>query len=619
MDHKKKKKVKPVKEKKVKQTEGLENKSFETKGLIGKIIIGIGIIISIMYIGYAVIFCGNDANQLSIIINSLVISVAITFISMAVVASDVERRKTFAAVSTGVLVFFVLLQIGVHLNFVKIPTQPALVDFTNMSVIEALDYAKSNNISVEQVYEYSEDIDEFHIIRQSVSASTLIKNIESLKLYVSNGPNPEQEVILSNMVGWNVDDVVEVIEKNYLTNVNMDFVINDEIDKDTIISQNLSGAMKRNTRLEFVASLGSESELEPVAMIVLTDYTTFKSTLWLKRHGIKYEIVYEFSDSIKRGNVIKTDKEAGVMIDPKKDTVVLTISKGEKIVVPDLTKMTSDEIINWVITNKLKIDFKEVFNSSVDAGKVISVNYKENNEIEEGTLIEVVLSKGTLTLKEFSSLAEFRIWATNNSVLYKEEYEFNDSVAKGNIIKFSLPTGSVINSETEIIVYISDGKAVTVPNFYGMNKSSITSKCNSIGLKCTFYTGSYSDSVAEGLALSQNKKANSQVSSGTNVSIGLSKGKAPSGGGTTPTPDPGPSCTGDTLYTLVIQDSWIGTTADATISNLRSKLAAKYPKITFTFEKRDGFDPSGFIHASSPTTDGTTIKDCNTYKIIVNN
>ena len=80
----------------------------------------------------------------------------------------------------------------------------------------------------------------------------------------------------------------------------------------------------------------------------------------LHNKGTKYEIDYDFSDTVKRGYVIKQSIKAGSMVsvdgtNELQKTLVITISKGPKIEVPDLMKMSLEDITNWVIKNKLKI------------------------------------------------------------------------------------------------------------------------------------------------------------------------------------------------------------------------------------------------------------------------
>ena len=70
------------------------------------------------------------------------------------------------------------------------------------------------------------------------------------------------------------------------------------------------------------------------------------------------------------------------------------ISRGPKIVVPNLMDKTSSEITEWIMENKLKITFQDAYDANVEVGKPISISVSEGDEIEQGTMITVVISKG---------------------------------------------------------------------------------------------------------------------------------------------------------------------------------------------------------------------------------
>ena len=64
-----------------------------------------------------------------------------------------------------------------------------------------------------------------------------------------------------------------------------------------------------------------------------------------------------------------------------------------------------------------------------------------------------------------------------------------------------------------ITVYVSNGKAITIPNFINKSKTEANKLCNNLGLKCNFVYGSYS-SLAKDTVTNQNKKASISVVSG---------------------------------------------------------------------------------------------------------
>ena len=129
------------------------------------------------------------------------------------------------------------------------------------------------------------------------------------------------------------------------------------------------------------------------------------------------------------------------------------------------------EITEWVVLNKLKLEFTNQYDDSVKENDVISTNYSKGDKIEQGTTIKVVISKGQLVMEDFKSFDEFREWADKYNIIYEEKHEFNEDVPQGQVISYSYKKGDTIKNGDSVIVTISDGKECKVPNVVGMTKS----------------------------------------------------------------------------------------------------------------------------------------------------
>lgn len=597
-----------------------EKKKEKPKNFFKSIVITALLLSSIGYFIYTLLFCDTLVNQLYLILNSgIIMLLAITDV-LGITRNTIKSKKWFIA-NALIIVILILFNLLVNLNILKLPTNNVVKDFTGVHINEAIKWAEANNIKYYQTYEYSDNIKEYAIISQNVSPNTVVKTVKDIEFVVSKGPNYDKEVIISNMVGWNIDDVIKVIDDNFLNNVTINYEFSDDIKRDIVMEQNVSGQLKRTVNLILTVSLGKESELLPVEAIDLVNKSEFKATLWLKRNGVKYEIKYDFSNKIKKGYVINQSIKKGTTINQKTDKMVITISKGSKIKVPNLKNMKVDEIISWVSSNNLKISFEERFDATVKAGSVIEANYKEGDEIEEGTTIKIVTSKGVLKMKNFSSLSEFRTWASRYGVNIREEYEFNNYVKQGEIIKFSHEKNAIINYNDTVTVYISDGKAITIPDFYGQTKANIQNTCNNLGLNCTFYYAR--SSRTKDTAISQNKNAGSKVIKGTYVNIGLSGGNAynSSSGGSSSGGSSGnngggstkPSCDTSKKYTIYLA-------AGETVDQTKSMIKQMNPNFTFNFVTGNpGYGTTGSLYQETTATyHGKEFNNCSpiTIKII---
>ena len=611
-----KKKEKTDKKEIIKQINEKENENKEkisktNNFVFGKILSVITFLLSIAYLLYSIIFCKNQINNLFLIINSAIIVVTAFFFMLSTIIKNKSIKNIFNIFTSLFISTFLIFNFLTVSNIIEIPTQELLIDFKGKSITEVLKWAKEHNIEIKQIYEYSDNVEEYYVITQDIYPNTLLKNVKEITLTVSYGPNYDKIIALPNMVGWDIDSALKTINDNFLNNVKIEYEINEEEKKDIIYEQNISGQMRRSDELILKVSLGKKEELEQVELINFENKSLFDATLWLKRYAINYEIVYIFSDEIKRDYVVSQEPTKKTKVDPNNDTVKLIVSKGKKIIVPDLTKMTVDEATEWIMTNNLKVKFEETYDSIVEQGKIIKADYKENDEVESGTLITITTSKGQLKMPKFNNLTELRNWANSMGIAYREEYEFNNDIANGNIIKTIPSENAIINYTDTIIVHVSYGAPVTVPSFIGKNKNEIQITCNNVGLNCTFYYNGYSDTPAN-VAQNQNKNAGSQVVRGTYVSIGLSSGPKPV---EQPKPVDPPKPTCDKSITTTV---WITPGNDG--SQTKANLEKQYKNIKWNFnivDKCQNGDTTAGAVCNASNIDGQSLNYCDTYTVTI--
>ncbi len=546
---------------------------------------------------YVVLYKRNVSN-----FKLLVLDIGLLFLIPIInILNQITKKKWLGIVSSVIVVIFAICTFFVirgpstiHSN-----TDEKVPNFVGQNIGEAISWGAEKNIEIEHNYEYSDTVSEDVIFAQDVLANTDLDGVNKIVLTVSGGYNYDKLIVLPSYVGQDIELFLEEKENLHLNNVIIDYQTNEFTARNIIISQSKNGEIRRNEEVKVVVSLGKKSELTEVGMPDLIGKTLFDATLLLEQNAINYEINYDNSDQPKN-TVIAQSIEAETIVKPLSTKAVITVSKGSKIIVPNLVSMSVPEIVKWITDNNLKISLSDTYNSEIEVGKVVSANYKENDEVSEGTTIKIVTSKGALKMPSFKSLSEFRTWANNYNVKYEEEYEFNNSVPKGSIIKFSYDTNDLITDDSTIIVTISSGKSITIPNFVGKTKSEISSTCSNLGLTCTFSYGTYS-STPKDTATAQNKKAGSSVVSGTSVIITLSRGAAKT-------------------YTVEIYESQLSIgNANGTINTLKTYFANNYPGVTFNFstKKSNTYSNSGYIHENSQVNDGTKVTQGKTYNVII--
>lgn len=589
------------------------------------------LISSLVYFGISLWKGQNISSFFSSLISSLLL-VVFSILFVAICITNPTRKKGTIFLGSFFLLLFNLFGVLTTLNVVNIPALGQVEDFTGKSLTDVVKWAEKNNITLNQDYEYSDMVQSYNIISQDVEAGVKVKNINELTVSVSEGPNPDKEIIVPDMGGWNSKRVINYVLDNYLNNVDVSFEKSDKAE-DTVIEQNKSGSMKRSDELKLTFSLGEELDNSDVKMIDLTNKSEFEAVFYLKQHRIKYEIEKEFSNKIERGNVAKQSVKAGdtVKVDSDENKVTITISRGKSIEVPDLKKMSMVEITEWVVENKLKLEFTNQYDDAVKENNVISANYDKGEKIEQGSTVKVVISKGSLVMEDFKSFEDFKEWANKYNISYQEQHEFSEDIPQGEVISYSYKKGDTIKNGDSIIVTISDGKECKVPNIIGMSKSKAIQALEDAGLNYNFVT--QNSSKAKNTVIKQSISAGSKVSSGTTITVTLSSGKdnehreesnSSSGndsgnnnsGGGTSTPDSKPeppSCDKTITTTVWIYPDLISNDPVTTCNNIKNK----YSNVHFSCSYVSNGPGIGLV-VNSNDIDGHDLNHCDTYILKIN-
>lgn len=575
------------------------------------------LLVIVSLIQFIIILISKDSS-ISDLINNLIITIFTVLFSIVGITYK-RNNKKLLLVSGLILLSYFILNINNTFSFVKSPIS-VVPDFSNRSLTEVMKWASKNNILVNQDYEYSDMIQEYRVISQSVDSGKSVSGIKEIDISISDGPNPYKEIIVPSMIGWDDERVINFVKDNYLENVNVEFVKSSK-PVDTVIEQSSSGNLKRNDELKITFSYGEELGYEGYNLMDFTNKSKFEIEFFMKQHQLKYEFEYVFSSKIKRGFGVKQNIEPGVKVNVNDTVVKVSISKGPKIIVPDLSKMSVNEITEWAIKNKLKLDFKDSYDDTVKEGEIIKTDKNEKDVLEQGTVVTVTLSRGNLKMPKFTSMNDFREWADKYGITYEEKHEFNDKVAIGEIIGFSYDEGDTIKNGDSISVTISDGKQVEVPNVVKSSKKDAISKLENAGLTYNI-SYKYSDSVQKDKVISQSISAGSKVGTGTTVSIIISNGKKPAsssnnnngGGSSTPKPNPSPVtppapvCENITVY---IQPSFISNIPETTCNSVK----AAYPKLKFSCSYVSNPGLANGMIANAGSIDEKTFSTCNTVNL----
>ena len=573
------------------------------------------LLVIVSLIQFIIILISKDSS-ISDLINNLIITIFTVLFSIVGITYK-RNNKKLLLVSGLILLSYFILNINNTFSFVKSPIS-VVPDFSNRSLTEVMKWASKNNILVNQDYEYSDMIPEYKVISQSIDSGKSLSGITEINVSISEGPNPYKEIVVPSMISWDHERVLNYIRENYLENVIVEFVQSSK-KADTVIEQSTSGNLKRNDELKLTFSYGEVLEYEDYGVIDFTNMSQFEIEFFMKQHQLKYEIEYVFSNKIKKGYGVAQSVDAGTKVKVNNEVVKISISKGPKIKVPDLTKMAVNEITDWAIKNKLKLNFKDSYDDTVPEGEIIKTDKNNGDILEQGNVITVTLSRGNLKMPKFNTMIEFKEWADKYGIMYEEKHEFSDKVPIGEIIGFSYDVGDTIKNGDSISITISDGKQVEVPNVVGQSKNSAISKLEGAGLKYNVST-KYHNSVAKNTVISQSISAGSKVGTGTTVSIIVSLGKQPAPAvkpspspSTAPVTPPAPVCENVTVW---IDNSFFSSTPSTTCNNVKSA----YPKLKFSCSYVSDPGLANGLIKNNGSIDGNTFSTCTTINLqIVSN
>ena len=503
-----------IKEEPIKEFE--DNKKTDKKvktnrNVFTNTILFITILCSLGYLFVNIFISNTPVNDM---INILLL-VLFSIIYLGVCISYKGKKKFTILISSILLMVYFLININTSLH--AAPT--SIYDLRGKSITEAMKWASKNNITLEQDYEYSDMVPEYTIISQKESTN---KSSNIIKVSVSEGPNPSKEVIVPSMVTWDSERVINFVKKNYLNNVVVEFIESDKV-KDTVIEQSVSGNLKRDDELKLIFSYGDEGNSNEVKLIDFTNKSKFEIEFFIKQHHLNYEFNTDFSNKIKKGYGLKQSVSAGKNVSVDDKAIIVTLSKGPKIKVPDLKNMSSTKITEWAVKNKLKLEFIDKYDDSIKEGNVISIDKEKGEILEQGTVIKVTLSKGKLKMPKFNNIDDFTEWADKYDIKYEIKREFNKSVKSGEIISFSIKPGKTIKNDDIITVKVSDGDSCEVPNLKGLTKSEAISRLKKANLEYNFVYKS-SDTKKDKV-LSQSISSGSDISCGTTITVTLSSGK----------------------------------------------------------------------------------------------
>ena len=260
-------------------------------------------------------------------------------------------------------------------------------------------------------------------------------------------------------------------------------------------------------------------------------------------------LVGSFFGPFKFGSSKKADTQA------ETQTQVQTESDSEseeddadKVTMIDVRGMTYDDAKDAL--NKVGLGiFKNGTQSSDDyaEGEIVSQDVEKGEKVDKNTTVKVVISsgKGSVPVPDVSGKSSDDATSKLEAEGFKvsTDYKYSDTVAQGKVVETAPSAGTSAQKGETVTIYLSRGPEGTeMPNLIGQTEEQAKSTLNSMGCSVNVNT-EYNTTQEAGKVVGQSIDPGVRVTSGTTVTIAISKGEPSYGYKATIT---APSASGDT-------------------------------------------------------------------------
>lgn len=258
--------------------------------------------------------------------------------------------------------------------------------------------------------------------------------------------------------------------------------------------------------------------------------------------------LFKFGSSSKKADTqTETQTQIQMQNQAKKDTETEE-DDADKVTMIDVRGMTYEDAKEAL--NKVGLGiFKNGTQSSDDyaEGEIVSQDVEKGDKVDKNTTVKVMISsgKGSVPVPDVNGKSSDEAASKLESAGFKvtTDYKYSDTVAQGKVVETAPSAGTSAQKGETVTIYLSRGPEGTeMPNLIGQTEEQAKSTLNSMGCSVNVNT-EYNTTQDAGKVVGQSIDPGVRVSSGTTVTIAISKGEPAYGYKATIT---APSASGDT-------------------------------------------------------------------------
>lgn len=184
----------------------------------------------------------------------------------------------------------------------------------------------------------------------------------------------------------------------------------------------------------------------------------------LANAGLGAEIITVYSDTVEAGKVISASMEAGTETE-KDSSITVTVSMGKEYIlmeVPDLSNVKQEDALKMLEEAGLQVGaVSEEFHDTVAKGCIISQSQLVGLKVEEGTTVDMVVSKGkSAVVPDCAGMTQEEAYAVLNNMYQEKGWTSQIEVVK--VQRESDSDDVVLSMEPKAGTLIGEGQKVVI-------------------------------------------------------------------------------------------------------------------------------------------------------------
>lgn len=353
----------------------------------------------------------------------------------------------------------------------------AAIDLTGWTVSDAQLWASDNNVKLQVEEQYNDQFDEGKIISQNPAKGSLVKKGGFIKIMVSLGHDLTVTLPLPDLKNMTKTEIEAWAEQNFMTKVRITTEYNDEVPAGQVISFEVNDStvvdeVKRSSPIYIIVSKGPDEQTAVLVTVPnFKEMTVPQSYQFADENGITLKIAEDYDDYAPSGSIIAQSEKADTKVN-KGSEIILTVSKGKKILLPDFSASSKEQASAVAASLGITVTISEEY-SSQSLGAFLSQSLAAGSVYQSGTVLELAYSLGNkIIVPSFVGQTRDSIetWAKGlndqGARIVISATSTQSNSPKGQII-YQSPAGKSISTSSTIRITISLGKAVFVPDFVG--------------------------------------------------------------------------------------------------------------------------------------------------------